>query len=111
MDFRDLFQEDIANKLRRLGQIHAQRAEQIEPLNQHRVDTVKLMREIADLQTQITQLDMSRLNLEAERTTKLAEREFLRADAEIRFRAVERALEHQSLELGLALRHTIAQML
>jgi serine/threonine protein kinase len=111
VDFRDLFQEDIANKLRRLGQIHAQRAEQIEPLNQHRVDTVKLMREIADLQTQITQLDMSRLNLEAERTTKLAEREFLRADAEIRFRAVERALEHQSLELGLALRHTIAQML
>ena len=111
VDFRDLFQEDIANKLQRLGHIHTQRAAQIEPLNDHRVSTVALMRAIADLQLQITHLELSRLNLEAERTTKLAEREFLRADAEIRFRSVERALEHQHLELGLALRHAIAQML
>jgi hypothetical protein len=51
---------------------------------------------------------MSRLALEAERTTQLAERELLARDAELRCQAIERALEHQHLELGLALRHAVA---
>jgi chromosome segregation ATPase len=111
VDFRDLFQEDIDTKLRRLAEIYAQRAEQVAPLDQYRADTVRLMRQIADLQLQITQLEMSRLNLEAERTTRLAEREFMRADAEARFRATERALEHHHLELGLAFRHAVSKLL
>lgn len=111
VDFRDLFQEDIDTKLRRLAEIYAQRAEQVAPLDQYRADTVRLMRQIADLQLQITQLEMSRLNLEAERTTRLAEREFLRADAEARVRATERALEHHHLELGLAFRHAVSKLL
>ncbi len=111
VDFRDLFQEDIATNLRRLGSIYAQRAEQTEPVDVRRQAVVQTMRQIADIEMQITHLDMSRLNLEAERSTRLAEREFLSADAERRMRAVERALEHHHLQLGLAFRHAIADLM
>ena len=106
--FRDLYREGIDTDMARLSELHARRAAQAEPLEHARVDSLRAMRAITDLQAQITQLEMSRLALEAERTTQLAERELLARDAELRCQAIERALEHQHLELGLALRHAVA---
>jgi hypothetical protein len=106
--FRDLYREGIDTDMARLSELHARRAAQAEPLEHARVDSLRVMRAITDLQAQITQLEMSRLALEAERTTQLAERELLARDAELRCQAIERALEHQHLELGLALRHAVA---
>ena len=110
VDFRELFREDIDHELGRLEHIYAQRSEQADPLNALREEAVHFMRLVSDLQAQITQLEISRLHLEGERTTRLAEREFLRADAEMRHRALERALEYHHLRLGLAFRMAVARL-
>jgi hypothetical protein len=94
--------------MRRLASLHTQRTRQAEPLERERAESLKWMRTVADLQNQITQLEISRLNLEAERSTRLAERELLKTDVEMRAQSLERALEHQNLELGLALRQAMA---
>jgi archaellum component FlaC len=107
-DFRGLYREGIDTDMRRLASLHTQRTRQAEPLERERAESLKWMRTVADLQNQITQLEISRLNLEAERSTRLAERELLKTDAEMRAQSLERALEHQNLELGLALRQAMA---
>jgi archaellum component FlaC len=107
-DFRGLYREGIDTDMRRLASLHTPRTRQAEPLERERAESLEWMRTVADLQNQITQLEISRLNLEAERSTRLAERELLKTDAEMRAQSLERALEHQNLELGLALRQAMA---
>lgn len=111
VDFRDLFREDIAARLDALERIYHKRSQKGEKLSQARRAAADCLRQIADLRLQLGELRKSRLTIENDRATTLAEREHRVADLENRHRALERALEHRHLQLGLAFRRAIARML
>ncbi len=111
VDFRDLFREDIAAELESLERIYRKRSEKGEALDAQRHAAARQLRQLADLRVQLNELRKSRLNLESEQATILAEREHRVADLENRHRALERALEHRHLQLGLAVRRAIARRL
>jgi serine/threonine protein kinase len=111
VDFRDLFRADIASQLERLEKIFRQRSAEAEKLNALRREMAELRPRIADIDVQIAGLDQSRLGLEAERAAKLIAKDSRVTDLDNRHRAVERAVEHRYLQLGIAFRKAVSALL
>ncbi len=111
VDFRDLYREDIEARLRRLERIFKARRRETERLNALKKQLAAQMPRVADMRYQLAELEKSRLSIQAERNTSLAGQEFQVADLEDRRRALERAIEHRSLQLGLSFRRAISRLL
>lgn len=111
VDFRELFREDIAARLDGLERIYRRRSQEAERLNTLRREIAEVLPRIADYKLQLCGLRQSRLSIEAERAGRLAGREFEVIDLENRHRALERALEHRYLQLGLAFRRAVSKLL
>ncbi|MGK0357955.1 MAG: serine/threonine protein kinase [Bradymonadia bacterium] len=111
VDFRDLFREDIAAQLDRLETIFGHRCELAERMQSARVEQAGAIPRIADLEVQLCELSRSRLVVESERATRLAEMQLALSGLEGKHHALERALEHHNLKLGLAFRRAISDLL
>ncbi len=111
VDFRDLFRQDIAAELDRLEHIFRQRSQEAERLNALRKEMAESLPHIADTDRQLSELKRSALAIDVERATSLARREFEVADLEMRHQALERALEHRYLQLGLAFRRAVSDLI
>lgn len=111
VDFRDLFREDIAAQLDRLETIFRHRCELAERMEAARIEQSEAIPRIADLEVQLCELSRSRLAVESERATRLAELQLTLSGLEGRHHALERALEHHHLKLGLAFRRAISELL
>ncbi len=111
VDFRDLFREDIATQLDRLEKIFRQRSAESEKLNGLRRHMAEFRPRIADIDVQLAGLMQSRLGMEAERGARLSDLDSKVTDLDNRHRAVERALEHRYLQLGLAFRRAVSVLL
>ena len=108
VEFQALFREDIDAALQQLEHVFRERAEVAAALERRRTSEAARRARLADLQIQICELHKSRLGLKAERTTALAEKERAVEILESRARAVERAIEHRHLQLGIALRRAVS---
>ncbi|MCA9525836.1 MAG: protein kinase [Myxococcales bacterium] len=111
VDFRDLFREDIAARLGDLEAVFSRRAELTAALEATREIQARTMRQMADLELQLCELRRSALAVESERVTALASQQLAQTRLEGRHRALERALEHHHLRLGLAFRHAVSDLL
>ncbi|MFN3197856.1 MAG: protein kinase domain-containing protein [Bradymonadia bacterium] len=111
IEFGDLFQEDIDNALSQMEHLFRERAEVAGALERRRSSESGRRQRLADVQLQICELHKSRLGLKAERTTALSAKERAVEALESRLRAVERAIEHRHLQLGIALRRAVSQRL
>ena len=111
VDFRDLFRQDIAAQLDQLERIYKRRSEQAEALNSARREIAEVLRKSADVDQQLYELKRSSLALEAQRAGELAAQEFSVTDLDNKHRALERALEHRYLQLGLAFRRAVSGLL
>ncbi len=111
VDFRDLFHADIHAQLDQLERIYRRRSEEAEALNAARREIATALRRVADVDQQLYELRRSRLSLEAQRAGLLAQQEFEVTDLDNRHRALERALEHRYLQLGLAFRRAVSALL
>ncbi|MEZ4474053.1 MAG: protein kinase [bacterium] len=111
VDFRDLFRQDIAARLADLEAVFAQRAELTAALEATREVQARTMGQMADLELQLCELRRSALAVESERVTALAGLQLAQTRLEGRHRALERALEHHHLRLGLAFRHAVSDLL
>ncbi|MEZ4466014.1 MAG: protein kinase [bacterium] len=110
VDFRDLFRQDIAARLADLEAVFAQRAELTAALEATREVQARTMGQMADLELQLCELRRSALAVESERVTALAGLQLAQTRLE-GHRALERALEHHHLRLGLAFRHAVSDLL
>ena len=111
VDFRDLYREDIASRLNKLQRIYQQRSEQAEQIHVLRADEASFVPRLADIRLQLAELGKSRLSIEAERAGRLSASEVSVAGLANRHQALERAVEHQYLQLGLAFRQAVSELL
>lgn len=111
VDFRDLFRDDIAAQLDRLEGIFHRRSELSEQIQAVQAQQAEALPRIADLEVQLCELSRSRLAVESERATRLAQMQLQLRNLESQHHALERALEHHHLKLGLAFRRAISALL
>ncbi|MBU0553596.1 protein kinase [Myxococcota bacterium] len=111
VDFRDLFREDIATRLQQMERLFEARGALAETLTTLRAEVAAALPTISDISYQLVELQKSRLNFKAERAIHLAQKESRIADLENERRALERALEHHMLRLGLTFRQCVSSLL
>ncbi len=111
VDFRELFREDIAARLDELQDIFHRRTQSAEALTAVRKQMAGMLPRLADIEQQLYELKKSRLSLETERASTLARMEFTVTDLDNQHKDLERALEHRYLQLGLAFRRAVSDLL
>lgn len=111
VNFGELFKADIAHDLEQLTATYRKRESVDARIQATRATLLDAMSQISDTDLQLCELNKSRLTLEAERVGDLARLEAIVGDLDNQHRAAQRALEHESLRLGIAFRRAISTVI